>query len=153
MEFLAYVFLFFLAWFALPKLAAAIKTGVTGDDGTRHCMTCGVEAKPKVVTKGSMGIEIILWLCFIVPGLIYSVWRLTSRHDACPSCGSTTLVPISSPSAVTHTEATSQKRCPECAEVVQALAKVCKHCSFKFPEVAPRTPESEPSPFTKMSRR
>jgi hypothetical protein len=42
-------------------------------------------------------IELILWICFIVPGLIYSFWRLSSRYDACSCCGSTALVPVDSP--------------------------------------------------------
>lgn len=44
-----------------------------------------------------MAVEIILWLCFIVPGLIYSIWRMSSYHAACPVCGSSTLVPLNSP--------------------------------------------------------
>lgn len=61
------------------------------------CTTCGSVAKPERVTKGSMLIEFILWLCFIIPGLIYSIWRLTTRHDACSVCGAATLVPRHSP--------------------------------------------------------
>jgi hypothetical protein len=42
-------------------------------------------------------IELILWICFIVPGLIYSFWRLSSRYNACGCCGSVALVPLDSP--------------------------------------------------------
>ena len=45
----------------------------------------------------SILIEIILWLCFLVPGLIYSAWRISKRHDVCPSCGGADLVPLGSP--------------------------------------------------------
>ena len=41
----------------------------------------------KTVTRGSIWIEIILWLCLIVPGLIYSIWRLTTRRQVCSACG------------------------------------------------------------------
>ena len=44
-----------------------------------------------------MGVELILWLCFLVPGLIYSVWRMSSYRATCPSCGSENLVPLDSP--------------------------------------------------------
>lgn len=63
------------------------------------CTRCLSEGRPKRVTRGSLWIETILWLTFIVPGLIYSVWRLTTRHDACRACGSDELVPLNSPRA------------------------------------------------------
>jgi hypothetical protein len=61
------------------------------------CSSCGSVSYPKKVTKGSFFIELILWLCLLVPGLIYSIWRLASRHDACGRCGSASIVPIDSP--------------------------------------------------------
>lgn len=61
------------------------------------CTVCGTVGKPRVVTHGSVLIEIILWVCFIVPGLIYTIWRLTARPKACRACGSTQLVPPGSP--------------------------------------------------------
>jgi len=61
------------------------------------CVNCGSVTYPKMVTKGSIFIEILLWLCFLIPGLIYSVWRLTSRHEACPKCKAPNMVPVNSP--------------------------------------------------------
>lgn len=61
------------------------------------CATCGSRGTAKSVTKGSLLIEIVLWLCFIIPGLIYSIWRLSSRHKGCRTCGATNLVPLDSP--------------------------------------------------------
>ena len=65
------------------------------------CTNCGTQAKPKKIVKGSIGLEIILWMCFIVPGLIYSLWRPTSaaRFKACPSCGAPDMVKLDSPIA------------------------------------------------------
>lgn len=63
------------------------------------CTSCGYIGKPKAITKGSIWIEVVLWICFLVPGLIYSIWRLTSRHDGCPSCGQIALIPFDSPMA------------------------------------------------------
>lgn len=61
------------------------------------CTKCGTEGKPTSHTKGSILIEIVLWICCIVPGVIYSVWRLTTRSKVCRTCGSADLVPTSSP--------------------------------------------------------
>jgi hypothetical protein len=61
------------------------------------CKDCGTTGEPARITKGSTMIELILWLCFLVPGLIYSFWRLSSRYDACACCGSVALVPVNSP--------------------------------------------------------
>ena len=61
------------------------------------CSNCGHQGKPKRVTKGSFVIEVFLWLLLIVPGLIYSIWRLTTRHEACPKCGTPNMIPIDTP--------------------------------------------------------
>lgn len=65
------------------------------------CTNCGTQAKPKKIVKGSMGLEILLWICFIIPGLIYSLWRSTSaaRYQVCPSCGAPNMVKLDSPIA------------------------------------------------------
>jgi len=61
------------------------------------CPNCGHQGKPKNVTRGSILIEFVLWLAFILPGLIYSLWRLTTRTKVCPSCGAPNMVPTDSP--------------------------------------------------------
>jgi hypothetical protein len=61
------------------------------------CKDCGTTGKPGRVTRGSLLIEIVLWLCFLIPGILYSLWRLTTKHKACKACGSQNLVPLSSP--------------------------------------------------------
>ena len=38
------------------------------------CSTCGTVGKPKTVTRGSFFLEIILWLCLLLPGVLYTVW-------------------------------------------------------------------------------
>lgn len=65
----------------------------------KYCKTCGYSGSVKSKTKGSLIIEIILWICFIIPGLIYSVWRMTTKGLVCPSCGGTELIPVNSPIA------------------------------------------------------
>ena len=61
------------------------------------CSQCGHVGSSQTAVKGSFLIEIVLWLCFIVPGLIYSLWRSTSRYKKCPVCGSTNMIPVDSP--------------------------------------------------------
>lgn len=68
----------------------------------KHCMTCGTDAPPKQIVKGHILIELILWLCFLVPGLIYSIWRMSSKYEACSACGAATLVPLDAPAANAH---------------------------------------------------
>lgn len=61
------------------------------------CSQCGHVGNSSTGVKGSFLIEIVLWLCFIIPGLIYSLWRSTSRYKKCPVCGSTNMIPVDSP--------------------------------------------------------
>lgn len=64
------------------------------------CPNCGYEGKGKTITKGSLGLELFLWifgiittaitfgvgfLALIIP-LIYSIWRICSRYRGCPKC-------------------------------------------------------------------
>lgn len=65
-----------------------------------YCTACGHEGDTTTTTKGSMLIELVLWLAFIVPGLVYSLWRVSSRHKTCSACGSSALVPTTSPVAI-----------------------------------------------------
>ena len=50
------------------------------------CTQCGTGGKQKLITKGNLGLEIILWLFFLLPGIIYSIWRHASRTKGCPKC-------------------------------------------------------------------
>jgi len=61
------------------------------------CSNCGTVGFPKYVIKGNVLIEIILWLCFLIPGLIYSIWSRTNEKKSCRACGSQNLVPLNSP--------------------------------------------------------
>ena len=61
------------------------------------CTTCGFKGYPKKKVKGSILTEIFLWIFFILPGLIYSIWRLNSKTWVCPKCGNQTMIPADSP--------------------------------------------------------
>ncbi|WP_157314092.1 hypothetical protein [Chitinibacter sp. GC72] len=69
-------------------------------EGRFFCTACGHQGESHSHTSGSIGIEVVLWICFLIPGLIYSIWRLSSRHDVCSFCGSKSLIPANSPKAV-----------------------------------------------------
>ena len=61
------------------------------------CTNCETADYPKRHTRGSIVIEIVLWLSFIVPGVVYSLWRLTTKTKICKHCRSPQLVPFDSP--------------------------------------------------------
>lgn len=65
--------------------------------GALVCTRCGTRTNARTETRGSFIIELALWLLFIIPGLIYSLWRLSSRRDVCHACGAPDLVPVDSP--------------------------------------------------------
>ena len=72
-----------------------------------YCTNCGTESKPILWTKGSFFIELILWLLFIIPGVIYSFWRLSTREKVCEVCKSNAIIPADSPRAQHLKEKTS----------------------------------------------
>lgn len=61
------------------------------------CSSCGSIGAPVVITKGSFLIEVILWLTFLVPGLIYTIWRTTAKETVCAVCRKPTVVGIETP--------------------------------------------------------
>lgn len=58
----------------------------------KFCLDCKEIVKTKRETQGSIIIELLLWCLFIVPGLIYSIWRSTSRYDVCGICKSKRII-------------------------------------------------------------
>lgn len=67
--------------------------------GYLYCPSCGSTGSGQTHTKGSIFIELVLWLCFLVPGLIYSIWRLSTRQKVCQKCSNPGLIPTNSPKA------------------------------------------------------
>lgn len=97
----------------LCKTCAANPAGV----GRYYCGACSTYYTHKVL-KGYWWLELILYLFYIVPGVIYSIWR-RSGPGVCPKCKSASLI---SAAAETHI------RCPDCRELVLKDACKCKHC-------------------------
>jgi hypothetical protein len=63
----------------------------------RICEHCGYVGFPGRVTPGSFLIELAAWCLFIVPGILYSMWRISARYDACKKCGAPNMIPIDTP--------------------------------------------------------
>lgn len=61
------------------------------------CTNCGHVGSPFYEAKGNPAIEVLLWLFFLIPGLIYSLWRSQSRYPVCPKCQSPHMIPGDSP--------------------------------------------------------
>jgi hypothetical protein len=88
---IGFIFLFYKA------IKGSLGGGKISETGSMICPSCGTRGEPKQATQGSTGIELVLWICFIVPGLIYSFWRLSSSHPVCPSCGRPGMIAIATP--------------------------------------------------------
>lgn len=61
------------------------------------CHVCGYVGRPKSHTRGSLLLEILLWLIFLIPGIIYSLWRLSTRQKVCPKCLTPNMIPEDTP--------------------------------------------------------
>ena len=59
------------------------------------CKTCGTIQAGK--RSGSDWIELILWLCGLVPGIVYLLWRRFLKSTAYAACGSPALIDGNSP--------------------------------------------------------
>lgn len=65
----------------------------------RYCTQCGTVALPKNTIKGSFFVELLLWCCLFIPGLLYTLWRLSTKAQVCPACGAPNMIPVDSPIA------------------------------------------------------
>jgi hypothetical protein len=61
------------------------------------CTRCGTIGWPQRHTPRSFGLELLLFLLFVIPCLVYGVWRLAARRWVCAACVADALVPIDSP--------------------------------------------------------
>jgi|ERR1043166_3035908 hypothetical protein len=71
------------------------------DPHVRFCLSCGsIGAWAQGPSRGNPVIELLLWVCFLLPGLLYSLWRHTNLPQVCETCGSQELIPPDSPRAI-----------------------------------------------------
>jgi predicted RNA-binding Zn-ribbon protein involved in translation (DUF1610 family) len=111
---------------------------------TYVCTQCGFVGLPNWKVPGSTAITFILLWFFIIPAVIYSIWRNSNRFPACPQCGAPrSMIPSDSQmgkqylpqpagsivaSGSTPVASRQEHPCPWCAEPILLQAKICKHC-------------------------
>ena len=78
----------------------------------KYCLACGATTRPKARYRGSFLAETALWDLLVVPGLVYSGWRLKTRRMVCAACGSEQLVPPSSPEAMGDAQRRAEESAP-----------------------------------------
>ena len=120
------------------------------------CVKCGSITDRAVKSmRGSFLLECLLWLLFVLPGVIYSVWRLTTKAKVCPACGSKDIVPLSSPigqrlqrelasptasPAARSVPAASDMRCNTCGQQNRIGSAFCSACGTKVLQRLELTP-------------
>lgn len=65
----------------------------------QYCTACGDFNAGKRNVPGSFLVELALWILFLLPGLLYSLWRVSSAKRVCARCGNQSLIPLDSPNA------------------------------------------------------
>lgn len=104
-----------------------------------YCNACH-NYSPTALKKGNGWIELVLYLFYIVPGIIYSIWRRSGAPTVCPICRASALVPaaLARPqgAAALPGEVRDEVDCPFCAERILARASVCKHCGKQVRQAA-----------------
>jgi len=109
--------------------------------GPVYCANCGTVGEAKTITKGSFLMELLLWIAFLVPGLIYSIWRISSRYRGCGACGSASVMPVDSPKAreaLGRAQAVAGSApgpprpvadsCPQCGKHREGSLSFCRNC-------------------------
>jgi len=61
------------------------------------CSNCGFKGNLKRYIKGSLITEIFLWVLFFPAGIIYSIWRSSTKHLGCPKCRKDSMIPCNTP--------------------------------------------------------
>ncbi len=82
------------------KTRKPLKLG--GVDFTKKyvCMECGCQRDPVDAKRGLLVIEICMWLLYILPGVIYSIWRRVRKQPVCSKCRNPSVVLTSSSRAM-----------------------------------------------------
>ena len=78
---------------------AGSQTSLLARYGRRQiCTMCGTVGDPVVHTPGVFWLELALWVALLLPGVLYSAWRITARGLACPKCQHIgVMIPVQSP--------------------------------------------------------
>ena len=101
------------------------------------CRDCDFVGQPELLKPGSVGAEVALWICLIIPGLIYSIWRFSSRYQGCANCGSRRIIPADSQAAkealakLSPTPSALSWYCEECGQPIFVAGTLCSACAAK----------------------
>lgn len=60
------------------------------------CTACHSVGRPRTKTRGLFAVEVLLWMCFLIPGFLYTLWRVATRYKACARCEAA-VIPLDSP--------------------------------------------------------
>ena len=75
------------------------------------CTMCGAETDQATrMMRGSGWVNGVLFLALAFPGIVYWVWRQTTKYDACPTCGHAALIPANAPLARAWLHQIAQRR-------------------------------------------
>lgn len=52
------------------------------------CPSCNYVGESGLISKGSRKLEITLWCCLVIPGMLYTMWRQSKdgKYAGCPKC-------------------------------------------------------------------
>jgi len=74
------------------KVVVGLVTGGLGGP-VMFCPECAFVGQGKTVVRGTLQLEMLLWWLFIIPGLAYSVWRISNQQRVCACCYHAGLLP------------------------------------------------------------
>jgi len=72
---------------------------VFGLSAKKLCKSCGEVGKAGRYMPGSLIVELVCWLMFILPGIVYSIYRHSASKPCCKVCKSLEIIPLNSPMA------------------------------------------------------
>lgn len=61
------------------------------------CTQCGSVGQFNKKSPGSWLLMVFLLFCFVLPGILYWIWRVANHKRRCDICDSTSVVPVTSP--------------------------------------------------------
>jgi hypothetical protein len=101
MEYIGFIF-----WGVIVALVTVIvvlilkeESAPLSSDDDLYCPHCGTVGQAEFCVSGSVIVETLLWVFLLLPGIIYSIWRRSTKSWVCPKCGMTGMIPLDSPIA------------------------------------------------------
>lgn len=118
----------------------------------RLCTLCGHETvQPIRKMPGSGFVSLVLLIPFVLPGVVYQVWRMAMRRPVCPRCSSAALIPGDAPLARTwraagwlagsHAPAQSEERFDRIEQAIDAMSVEIERLRLHNPSI--RAADSE----------